>query len=127
MSITLVRDKNIKRAVLWALADEEALRIMTSTIWKPKSVVELIRECNLPHTSAYRLVNEMRDSGLLIADSQVLTEDGKKYSLYKSAFKSMTVRFERGEVEVEVETNHDAADDAFRLFYSLPKKEHKEK
>jgi len=120
LSVTLVRDKNVRRALLGALADEEALRILASTIWKPKSVIELIRECNLPHTSAYRLVNELKDNGLLVAERLVLTDDGKKYALYRSTFKSMSVRFEHGELEVEVSANNDTAGNAFRLFYSLP-------
>lgn len=119
MSLPLIRDENVRKALLGVLADEEALRVIASTILKPKSVLELMRECNLPHTSAYRLVNELRDSGLLVAERQVVTENGKKYALYKSTFKGVAVRFEHGELELEVDSNSGAGR-TFRLFYSLP-------
>lgn len=119
MSLPLTRNENIRKALLGVLADEEALRVIASTTLKAKSVLELIQECDLPHTSAYRLVNELRDSGLLVAERHVVTEDGRKYALYKSTFKGMAVRFESGELEVKVDTNSDAGN-TFRLFYSLP-------
>ena len=121
----LIDDKVLKKALLRALADEEACRIMGSTALRSKSVVDLIRECNLPHTSAYRLVNEMKDSGLLIIDRMVLTDDGKKYAMYRSTFSNITVTFDRGEIELEVRTNKEVADKAFRLFFSLRDEEKK--
>ncbi|MDA4113755.1 MAG: hypothetical protein OK474_06890 [Thaumarchaeota archaeon] len=122
----LIEDKVLKNALLKALADEEACRIMGSTASRSKSVVDLIRECNLPHTSAYRLVNEMKENGLLVIDRMVLTDDGKKYAMYRSTFSNITVTFDRGEIELEVRTNKEVADKAFRLFFSLRDEETKE-
>jgi hypothetical protein len=120
LSLPLIENETVKNALRRALADEEASRILASTISKPKSVVELIKECNLPHTSAYRLVSELKEGGLLVIERMVLTKDGKKYALYRSTFRSMTVRFDGGQVQVEADVNRDKAGRVFRLFYSLP-------
>ncbi len=122
----LIKDEGAKRSLMKALADEEASKLLTCSTWKAKSVVELMKECNIPHTSAYRLVNELKDKGLLIAERMMISEDGKKYALYRSTFRSINVKFEEGNIQVEATPNRDVFDRAFRLFYSLKGEEEKE-
>ena len=114
-----ISDESVKRALLKALSDEQSSRVLASTAWKSKSVMDLAKECDIPHTSAYRLVNELRDNGLLLVDRVELTSDGKKYALYRSAFRSVTARFDGGKVEVEAHINRDMIDKVFKLFYSM--------
>ena len=118
-STLLIKDRATTQAMLTALANDEARRLLDSTISKSKSVVDLIRECDIAHTSAYRLVNELKDAGLLAIEKMGLSSDGKKYAMYRSTFRSMTVKFDHGQVEVDAEVNGDMAQKVFRLFYSL--------
>jgi len=115
----LIRDDRLKKDLLKALADEQASKIIASTVLRAKSVMELIKECDIPHTSAYRLVNELKNRGLLTVEKIILSRDGKKYSLYRSTFRSIMIKFEGGDIEVEATPNRDVIDKAFRLFYSL--------
>src|SRR5229473_1309101 len=78
-STLLIKDRATTQAMLTALANDEARRLLDSTISKSKSVVDLIRECDIAHTSAYRLVNELKDAGLLAIEKMGLSSDGKKY------------------------------------------------
>jgi len=64
----IIREEGPKRALLQALANPEASKILASTTLKPKSVMDLISECGIPHTSAYRLVNELKEQGLLVVE-----------------------------------------------------------
>lgn len=122
----LIKDAGAKRSLMKALADEEASKLLACATWKAKSVVELMKECSIPHTSAYRLVNELKDKGLLVAERMMISEDGKKYALYRSTFRSINIKFEEGSIEVEATPNRDVFDRAFRLFYSLKGEEEKE-
>lgn len=122
----LIKDERVKRALLKALADEEASKMLSCATWKAKSVLDLIKECDVPHTSAYRLVNELKDDGLLVVERILLTEDGKKSAMYRSAFRSIAIRFDEGRIDVDVAPNRDVIDKAFRLFYSLKGGEEKE-
>jgi predicted transcriptional regulator len=115
----LINDEAIKRSMLKALADEETSRILVCTTSKPKSVMEVVKECDIPHTSAYRLVNELKNSGLLVIEKMELAEDGKKFALYRSAFTSITAKLDGGKIEVDAQVNKDTMSKVFRLFYSL--------
>ena len=38
---------------------------MNDTIEKPKSVIEIVKECGIPMTTAYRRVNELEENKIL--------------------------------------------------------------
>lgn len=108
-----------KKAVLEALADEHARRILEDTIFKVKSVTDISRECSIPMTSAYRKVKMLTDAGLLRVERLVTTDQGAKYELYISNVKSIAVRFEAGVLEIDVTSNVGAAEKMANLFFSL--------
>jgi DNA-binding transcriptional ArsR family regulator len=53
----MILDSQKKKAILTALADPEAVSIIDSTMNQSKSVSDIIRETNVPHTTAYRKIN----------------------------------------------------------------------
>ncbi len=120
LGVRIIEDTGLRKALLDALASDEESRILESALLKGKSVLDLIRECDIPHTSAYRLVNEMKQDGLLVVERLVMTEDGKRYAIYRSAFKSIQAKFGEGGIRVEAEANPVTTDRVFRIFYSLP-------
>ena len=83
------------------------------------TVNNIIKECNIPHTSAYRKINWMLDKGLLLIDKIEITSDGKKYSLIRSVLKSLLVKFEYDSLIVEAEYDLDAAEKLTERFLSL--------
>ena len=82
-------------------------------------VNNIIKECNIPHTSAYRKINWMLDKGLLLIDKIEITSDGKKYSLIRSVLKSLLVKYEYNSLIVEAEYDLDAAEKLTERFLSL--------
>ena len=83
------------------------------------TVNNIIKECNIPHTSAYRKINWMLDKGLLLIDKIEITSDGKKYSLIRSVLKSLLVKYEYNSLIVEAEYDLDAAEKLTERFLSL--------
>ena len=51
-----IKNERSKRAILAALADAELQKILDATMYNSKSVNQIIRETNIPHTTAYRKI-----------------------------------------------------------------------
>jgi len=101
----LGRDSNLRKSILKALSDEYSRSIMNFTIEKPKSVVEIVKDCDIPMTTAYRRVNELEESKILKVTGSVVTDDGKKYFLYQNRLKSIYVIFGLEELDVQIVEN----------------------
>ena len=114
-----VVDDEGKKAVLRALLDDQSRLILTSTMLVPKSVVDITREQRIPVTSAYRKVKELKEFGLLRVERIVLTDDGKKYELVRSAIRAANVQFDRGILDVDVTSNVEADEKMVKRFFTL--------
>lgn len=115
----IIKDARLKKALLKALADEQAARILRATALRPRSVMDLIREEGLPSSSAYRHVHQLESDRLLVVARTVLTPDGKSYQMYRATFQEVEVKFSAGDVVMSAEPNLSAVQKAFRLFHSF--------
>lgn len=114
-----VEEEDRKKAVIQALLDDQSRLVLESTMLVPKSVIDVTREQNIPITSAYRKVKELKQFGLLKVERIVLTEDGKKYELLRSAIRSASVQFSKGTLEVDVASNVEADEKMVKRFFTL--------
>ena len=101
----LPRDSNFRRAILKALSDEYSRTIMNYAIEKPKSVVDIVKDCNIPMTTAYRRVHELEENKILKVTGSIVTDDGKKYFLYQSRIKAIYVVFGLDSLDVQIVDN----------------------
>ncbi len=114
-----VVEEERKKAVLRALLDDPSRLILTSTMLVPKSVIDITREQKVPVTSAYRKVKELKEFGLLKVERIVITDDGKKYELVKSAIRTASVQFDRGVLNVDITANVEADEKMVKRFFTL--------
>ncbi len=115
----IINSQKLKQAILSALADEEMVKILDYAMDRATPVNNIIKECNIPHTTAYRKINWLLDKGLLLIDKIEITSDGKKYSLVRSVLKSLLVKYEYNSLIVEAEYNLDATEKLTERFLSL--------
>lgn len=101
----LAKDSEFKNAILKALSDEYSRTIMNYTIEKPKSVVNMVKDCDIPMTTAYRRVRELEESKILKVIGSIVTDDGKKYFLYQNRLKAIYVVFGLESLDVQVVEN----------------------
>ena len=101
----LPRDSNFKKAILKALSDEYSRAIITYVIEKPKSVVDIVKDCNIPMTTAYRRVHELEENKILKVTGSIVTDEGKKYFLYQSRLKAIYVIFGLESLDVQIVEN----------------------
>jgi hypothetical protein len=114
-----VQSQSVKKAILAALADEEMTKILDSVMYHSKSIVDITKENNIPHTTCYRKTKWLLNEGLVIVDKIIITPEGKKFSLYHSVLKSINVKYESNNVIVEAEQNFDIIKRTMARFYSL--------
>jgi DNA-binding transcriptional ArsR family regulator len=118
-SIRMILDSQKKKAILSALSDPEAVSIINSTMNQSKSVSDIIRETNMPHTTAYRKIKWLVDEKLLVVDKVLINDEGKKYSLFHSVYRSMVVKYENNEIQIEAERNIEPVNRLTERFFSL--------
>jgi predicted transcriptional regulator len=99
--------ERLKRVILTALADIELQKILDVVMHQSKSVNQIIYESNVSHTTAYRKMRWLVEEKLLIVDKIEITEDGKKFSLFRTVLKSFNVNYEYNNVVIEAEQNVD--------------------
>ena len=115
----MIKSQRVKKAILTALADVEMIKILDSVMYNSKSINDIIRESNIAYTTCYRKTNWLLREGLIILDKIVITPEGKKFSLFHSVLKSISVKYENNDVIVEAEQNFDIVKKTMERFYSL--------
>jgi predicted transcriptional regulator len=100
-----IEETERKDDLLEILSDKYCRSILESIMHKPKSVIEITSETNIPMSTVYRRVQTLHDSKLL-AVSGMITSEGKKLFLYKSKIKEMKSTFDNGQIEVEIIFNN---------------------
>jgi predicted transcriptional regulator len=99
--------QKIKKAILTALADPEMVSY------------DIIMETKMPHTTAYRKIKWLVEQDLLVVDRICITDEGKKYSLFLSVFRSIVVKYENIKIMIEAEQNIDPVNRLTERFFSL--------
>jgi DNA-binding transcriptional ArsR family regulator len=122
-SCLAIKSEKIKRAVLTALADSEMVKILDAAMYQSKSVIQIVRETGVSHTTAYRKIKWLVEEKLLIIDKTEIAQDGKKFSLFRTILKSFNVKYEYNKVVIEAEQNLDTIRKITENFFSLSERE----
>ena len=109
----LSRDSNLRKAILKALSDDYSRTIMNYTIEKSRSVIDIVKECNVPMTTAYRRVHELEENKILKVTGSIVTDDGKKYFLYQNRLKAIYVIFGLEALDVQIVENEGMGTSAY--------------
>lgn len=114
-----ITDQSRVNALVQGLADEYSRKILLSAIPAAKSVEDMSRENDIPLSTCYRRVHELLDAQILVVERIIVTPDGKKYELIRSAYRSVTVSFDRGMMKVDAIINEDVAEKLRRLWMTM--------
>ena len=107
------------QALVQGLADEYSRKILLSTIPRAKSVEDMSRENDIPLSTCYRRVHELLDNQILVVEKIIVTPDGKKYELLRSAYRAVNVTFDGGVMKVDAIINEDVAEKLRRLWLTM--------
>ena len=102
-SLKIVDDER-KQVILEIIADKYCKSILHNTLEKPKSAMEISGEKKIPISTVYRRLQTLFDAKLL-AISGSINQDGKKYFLYKSKVKSISLKCDLEVTSIELVPN----------------------
>jgi predicted transcriptional regulator len=88
-----------------ALADANARRVLAACVRKARAVKDITQETGVPIATVYRVVHRLVEQGLLVVERSALTEDGKRYELYRSRIRSSRIEFDAAGERVTWEAN----------------------
>ena len=92
-------------ALLETLSDRYSRKIFCAAVARGRTIDEICSEQRIPPSSCYKKVKHLVDQGLMIAERQVVTGGGKKYTIYRSTFTYMSLNIEGGATSVRVVFN----------------------
>ncbi len=99
-----IDDDSRKDVILEVISDKYCRSIIENTMEKPKSAMEISGETKIPISTVYRRLQILHDSKLL-GISGSISNDGKKYFLYKSKVKAISTSYNGNNIEVEIVPN----------------------
>ncbi len=103
--------QQLRDSIAKSLADDFSRRILASATGEAKTIHEISREQGIPLSTSYRRIKQLVNRGVVLVDHIVVTGKGKKYTTYRSAFKSLTIQLdESGIISTNVTPNPDMAD-----------------
>ena len=101
----IIKNEKQKAAIANALIDKYSRKILNSTMKNSKSVMDIMREQEIPMTSAYRRIKSLQDNKLIKIEKSLVTDDGKRYYLYRSTIKSVVINYIDGNLYVDITLN----------------------
>ncbi len=99
-----IEDDVRKDAILEMMSDKYCRAILEDTMKRPKSAMEISADTKIPISTVYRRLQTLHDNKLL-GISGSISDDGKKYFLYKSKIKAISTIFNGNYIEIEVVPN----------------------
>jgi hypothetical protein len=115
----IIKSAGFRDSILSALADKEIMKILDCAMYRQKSFAEIVKETEIPQTTAFRKIKWLVQEKLMVVASIQITDDGKKSSLFRSTLRSFSVKYEPGEIVVEAEKNVDDIERTAEDFFSL--------
>jgi DNA-binding IclR family transcriptional regulator len=98
----IVEEQDRKDAVLLAMSDPYMRKILAATMVDDKSIEEIANEKAVPLSTCYRRVHELVGLRLLRIEHTIISETGKKYETYRSAFSDAKISMSSSELAVDV-------------------------
>lgn len=106
-------------ALVEALGDPYARRILATLVKRPRAVKDISQETQLPLPTTYRHVNRLVEQGLVVIERSALTEDGKRFELYRSRIKAARIEMDGAGERVTWEANEPVEDRLASLWDDL--------
>ena len=108
-----------KEKLIASLSDPESRKIIMAVMTKPKTAVEIEQELDMPQSTLYRKISELKECGLLMIDRYSVKPDGRREAMYAVPFAEIRFKAFQGQIEVElIQTEESLMKRWFELFFS---------
>ena len=107
-----VEDEKRKQVILEMLADKYSKQILQTIMDKPKSVMDITSETRIPVSTVYRRIQLLQDNKI-VSISGTISDDGKKYFLYRSKIRSVLIAYDCDFTKIEIVPNIADSEESF--------------
>ena len=104
MQMLTIQEQEKKDTILEAVSDKYSRLILETTMIMPKTALEISAEHDIPISTVYRRLQALHDAKLL-AISGSISEEGKRYFMYKSKIRQISTSFNGSTVDVSIVPN----------------------
>ena len=105
VSLSQLKKYDVNQKILEALADSQARSILFSIIKEGKTALELSEKYRIPLSSVYKKISDLEDLALVRVDKWVLSENGKKFKVYKSRISQAEISIKKPEPTITLSPN----------------------
>jgi hypothetical protein len=105
-----ITDEQRKKIILESMADKYCKLILKNTLDNPKSAMIIAQEEKIPLSTVYRKIKKLCD-GKLLAISGSINRDGKKYFLYMSKIREISIHWSVTETKIDCVLNNPKPED----------------
>ena len=104
-SLSQLKKYDVNQKVIEALADAQSRVILFSIIKQGKTAMELSEAHRIPLSSVYKKISDLEDIALVKVDKLILSENGKKFKIYKSRISKADVSIKKPEPTIILTPN----------------------
>jgi predicted transcriptional regulator len=105
LTLSQLKKYDVNQKVLEALADAQSRSILFSVIKEGKTASELAEEHRIPLSSVYKKISDLENLSLIKVDRWILSDNGKKFKIYKSRISKADVSIRKPEPVISLSPN----------------------
>ena len=104
-TLSQLKKYDVNQKILEALADAQSRAILFSVIKEGKTAADLAEEHKIPLSSVYKKISDLENLSLIKVDRWMLSDNGKKFKLYKSRISKADVSIRKPEPVINLSPN----------------------
>lgn len=102
MSLSIDYEENNSISLLREVAEMITYKIITSTMYSAKTVLQISTENKLPLSSTYKKISRLCNAGILCVERASIDNNGKKVLYYKSKIKAIEACLNENGLAVQI-------------------------
>ena len=103
--LSQLKKYDVTQKILEALADAQSRSIIFSIIKEGMTALELSEKYRIPLSSVYKKISDLEDLALIKVDKWVLSDNGKKFKVYKSRISRAEINIRKPEPIITLSPN----------------------
>ncbi|HZS74123.1 MAG TPA: helix-turn-helix domain-containing protein [Candidatus Nitrosotalea sp.] len=103
--LSQLKKYDVNQKILEALADAQSRSILFSIIKEGMTALELSEKYRIPLSSVYKKISDLEEIALVKIDKWVLSDNGKKFKVYKSRISRAEISIKKPEPVITLSPN----------------------
>ena len=103
--LSQLKKYDVNQKILEALADAQSRSILFSIIKEGRTALELSEKYRIPLSSVYKKISDLEELALVKIDKWVLSDNGKKFKVYKSRISRAEISIKKPEPVITLSPN----------------------